>query len=337
MMARRLLGALLAAWSGVAAAGDMEFSYTPNPAPGEQPAFLVTPQLPLDALYIEVTAGDEVYTFEREGLAAGKQLRFAWTRDPSVTSATVLVRGLYAAGHEEMIEIPIQYSYGAPLSVDLSQARADLKARTLTVRVTQPVQRAEVVAYGARKAVLDRSEVRLDGAGPGEIVIPWVGKPEEVVLLEVTLHGEGAWAGFTFSPWVLNVPHDDVLFASNDATIPGAEEWKLEATLRQLQEVLDKYGSIVPVKVYIAGCTDTVGDTAHNRDLSLRRARAIAAWLRSHGYSQPLYYHGFGESLLAVQTGDGVDEAANRRALYVVSANPPPPSSGIPTVSWQEL
>ena len=103
------------------------------------------------------------------------------------------------------------------------------------------------------------------------------------------------------------------------------------------QELDDKYGDVVPVKLYIAGCTDTVGDQAHNRELSRKRARAIASWLKSQGYSNPIYYHGFGEGLLAVQTADGVDMPANRRALYLVGAQPPPAGSGIPSVSWSSL
>jgi len=91
------------------------------------------------------------------------------------------------------------------------------------------------------------------------------------------------------------------------------------------------------VKLYIAGCTDTVGDAAHNRELSRKRARSIARWLREHGYDRPIYFHGFGESLLAVGTGDGVDEPRNRRVLYMVGANPPPAGSGIPGVSWSAL
>jgi outer membrane protein OmpA-like peptidoglycan-associated protein len=91
------------------------------------------------------------------------------------------------------------------------------------------------------------------------------------------------------------------------------------------------------VKLYIAGCTDTVGDEAHNRDLSQSRARAIATWLRTHGYSKPIYYHGFGESWLSVPTGDGVDSPANRRAMYMVGANPPPAGSGVPVAAWTPL
>ena len=54
-------------------------------------------------------------------------------------------------------------------------------------------------------------------------------------------------------------------------------------------------------------------------------------------FSAPIFYYGFGEELLAVPTGDGVDEARNRRALYMVGANPPPAGSGVPTVGWRAL
>ena len=146
-----------------------------------------------------------------------------------------------------------------------------------------------------------------------------------------------AWAGFTFSPWFLEIPHEEVLFDTNDAAIHASEAPKLERTLRELEEVLHKYGDIVPVQLYIAGCTDTVGDAGSNQALSQRRAHAIASWLRESGYSHPIYYYGFGESYLAQQTGDEVDNQANRRALYYVGAVPPPPSTGVPQVGWIPL
>ena len=68
-----------------------------------------------------------------------------------------------------------------------------------------------------------------------------------------------------------------------------------------------------------------------------RSPSRIATWLRNHGYDKPIYYHGFGEGLLATPTGDGVDEPRNRRALYMVGANPPPAGSGVPSVGWTEL
>ena len=88
-------------------AGDLSFNYTPTPAPDEQPAFMVTPSLPLSRLVVEVEAGGQLYTFEENDLPAGQVARFAWDRDPSVTAASVYVLGEFAAGHTEQVQIPI--------------------------------------------------------------------------------------------------------------------------------------------------------------------------------------------------------------------------------------
>jgi outer membrane protein OmpA-like peptidoglycan-associated protein len=321
--------------SGVLAQ-DLDFGYTPSPAPGEKPALMITAPRPVSSMLIDCQAGERNYRWEPTGVPAGVQKRYEWTRDTSVTRADCYVRAVFADGMVEEIRLPLEYTYGGGLTVDLSRASADLEKHTMTVGVSAWVDRADVVAYGAKKVILDQQTFRVN-AGPGQIQVPWAGRPSEVVLLDVTLHTENAWADFSFSPWMLDIPHDDVLFATNEATIRPEEEWKLENTLRELQEVLEQYGEIVPVKLYIGGCTDTVGAASSNRSLSRRRARAIGSWLREHGYSHPVYYYGFGESWLAKRTGDGVDEQANRRAVYMVSANPPPPSSGVPQVNWSGL
>lgn len=327
---------LLSLLLGLAQAADLDLGYVPNPGPGEQPALLLTPGRTIERLEVVIEAGGKNWTFERIDLQPGKQVVFPWTRDTNVTEASAYILAVFADGYVSEQTVPIEYSYSAPLSVSLNRAQADLKARTLTIQATALVERADIVVIGARKEVIDRRTVDLN-QGPGDVVIPWVGEPDKAVLLDVTVHAGGAYAGFTYSPWFLDVPHEDVLFASNEALIASSEEYKLKHTLSELHEVLELYGEVVPVKLFIAGCTDTVGDTAHNRELSLRRARAIATWLRANGYDKPIYYHGFGEGLLAVNTGDGVDEARNRRALYLVGANPPPASAGIPAVKWTEL
>ena len=182
------------------------------------------------------------------------------------------MRVRFADGYVLEQNLPIDYSFGGGLSVDLSRASADLQAHTLTVSVSEAVDTAEITAFGARKKLLDKSVVQVDG-GPGDITLPWVGDPSDVVLLEVKVQNAGAWAGFEFSPWFLDIPHDDVLFESGSDVIDPDQEYKLEATLQDLNEVIEKYGEVVPVKLYIAGCTDTVGDGAGNRQLSQRRAR----------------------------------------------------------------
>lgn len=334
---RRLLAVVLASFVSVAAwAGDLGFGYIPAPGPGENPAFLVTPARPVRSLRVVIEAGGRTVEFNKGALPADEQVRFEWRRDDSVTNATATVQAEFTDSSTEDVVVPFEWSFGAPLKVDLSHASANGKTRTLEVDVTARVQDAEITAYGAGKKKLDERRVPI-GDGPGTIEVPWVGNPKDVVLLDIKLNGDNAWAGFTYSPWFLDIPHEDVLFETNSDVIRPSEAPKLEDTLKQLQDVLAKYGPVVPVKLYLAGCTDTQGDKASNRDLSRRRARSIARWLRQHGYDKPIFYHGFGEDLLAVPTADGVDEAANRRVLYVVGANPPPAGSGVPQVGWTRL
>ncbi|MBN2797539.1 MAG: OmpA family protein [Deltaproteobacteria bacterium] len=327
---------LFFALSAPADAGELAFGYSANPGPSEKPTLIITPPRALSELTVVVEAGGESWEFTKGAVPAGQAVRFSWERDTSITQATAWVSAVFSDQSTEEVSLPLRFVYGEPLKVDLSRAVADVKARTLEVQVTAPVTTAEIIAYGAHKAVLSQKTVEISG-GPGRIAVPWVGSPSEVVLLDVKLSNDTGWAGFTYSPWFLDIPHQDVLFPSNEAEILADEAPKLQRTLEELEAVLDKYGDVVPVKLYIAGCTDTVGDAGHNAELSRRRARAIAAWLRDHGYGGPILYHGFGEGLLAVPTGDGVDEAANRRALYLVGANPPPASAGLPPVSWTSL
>lgn len=320
----------------LAAAQDLNFGVTPAPGPGETPAFFLTPTRSAKSIFIACDVGGKHIETTKTKVAEMTKVRFDFPRNESVTTAECFVRAAFSDGDVVEQTVPVEWAWRLPLSIDLSKARADLAAKTVTVRASGKVDEAEIVAFGAHKVELDRRTVPI-GAGPGEVNVPFVGDPAEVVLLDVTLRTDAAWAGFTFSPWFLDIPHDDVLFASDSDLIAADEEWKLVKVQEQLADVVDKYGGMVPIKLYVAGCTDTVGDSGHNADLSSRRAKAIARWLKSHGFTYPIFYHGFGESLLAVNTGDGVDMQVNRRALYMVGANPPPAGSGIPSVGWSAL
>lgn len=332
------MGMLLTTWllGGSAFAQSLEFGFVTNPSSTVDPGLYVVPSAEVSSLLVECDVGGRRESWERNQVAAGSQELFSWSFDPRISHADCFVRAVYPSGHVEEVSLPVDYDVGATLSVDYSNAVADLEGHTLTVHVTAPVTSAEIVAWGAGRIEIASDTISLD-AGPGEVTVPWVGDPSEVVLLEVKFFGAGGWASFSFSPWMLDLPHEDVLFDTNMASIPPSEEWKLEATLRDLQEVIDQYGDIVPVKLFVGGCTDTVGNASSNRTLSRNRARAIGVWLREHGFNHPIYYHGFGEAWLAQPTADGVDSAVNRRAVYIIGANPPPSSSGIPSANWREL
>ncbi len=316
-----------------ALANDLDIGYDAVISKGMSPTLYITPSADIKEIKVGIDANGQHYDFVKTGEPAGQEMNFSWKADPNATMVNAEIYAVFSDGYVAEAIMPMEFSYGAGLTVDYASVKADRQKEELSVRVSQLVQTAEIVAYGAEKKVLDQQTLSLN-SGPGEITLPWLGGVKDTVLIDVTLRNADSFAGFTYSPWYLDIPHQDVLFESNAYVIDESEEWKLESTLKELQEVLRKYGSVVPVKLYIAGCTDTVGEASHNKQLSNQRAKAISDWLRGHGYDAPIYYYGFGESLLAVKTGDGVDESANRRVLYIVTSDTPP---DLPAVSWRQL
>ena len=207
--------------------------------------------------------------------------------------------------------------------------------RRLTTSPSRPLQTATAKLIGADGAVIET--VYADLEDPAHAVFKWT-SPDEVLQIVVDATDTlGATSTLTLSPWSYRIPHDDIVFASGDATITDAEAHKLEATWADIERVLAKYGAIVKIQLFVAGYTDTVGPAANNVALSQRRARSIAAWFQQRGFSGPIHYQGFGESVLADPTGDEVDNASNRRALYVLAAAPPQKSDAIPRSNWSAL
>jgi len=140
-------------------------------------------------------------------------------------------------------------------------------------------------------------------------------------------------------PWSVRVPHEEVVFETGKWEIRPSEEQKLDASFKKIVDALDvarKADPTLPVKLFIAGHTDTVGGNADNRALSLHRARAIGAWFRDHGMPLPVVVAGFGEDALKVKTADNTDEAQNRRADYIVGVEEPVVARGV-KAGWSAL
>jgi outer membrane protein OmpA-like peptidoglycan-associated protein len=148
---------------------------------------------------------------------------------------------------------------------------------------------------------------------------------------------DGFWSELEILPWSVEIPHEEVNFESGSDAIPDAEVHKVDDAYAQLLEAVARYGDLVEISLYVAGYTDTVGGPGDNQALSERRARSIASAFRARGFGSPIYYQGFGEDALAVATPDNTDELRNRRALYLLAAQPPLPSSQVPRASWRRL
>ena len=135
-------------------------------------------------------------------------------------------------------------------------------------------------------------------------------------------------------PWSLEIPHQDVNFASGQSVIPPEEMPKVKGAVEDIQTAIKRYGGIVKITLFVAGYTDTVGSAEGNHLLSEARAAAISRALRKGGIKVPIRYVGFGEDNLKVNTPDETVDPQNRRAAYILSVDAPPVSG---TDGWKPL
>jgi outer membrane protein OmpA-like peptidoglycan-associated protein len=223
--------------------------------------------------------------------------------------------------------IPLALALAAtPLRVEIDSARIDLAGRRLELRMNHPAGQVEVTLMGeeGETPLLQHAQDFRGRAANERLELTWPDPHGKVARIDIRAHDDkGLWVSQSFAPWWVSIPHQEVNFATDSAEITGAEAPKLEGSLEQIKNALTRYRHIGPIKLYVAGHTDTVGTADYNRQLSRRRARAIAGWFRKHGLPAPVFYEGFGESALKVATADETDEPRNRRVDYILGVSEP--------------
>jgi outer membrane protein OmpA-like peptidoglycan-associated protein len=215
---------------------------------------------------------------------------------------------------------------GSPLRIEVDKAKVDLAARKLELRMNHAPGRVELKVFGPTGAtpLVDTTQ-DFAGHAPGEtLVVSWPDPGGEVARIDLRAYdAAGYYVGVALIPWSVTIPHEEVNFATDSALITAGESPKLERSLRLIIDSLARHRNLGPIKLFIAGHSDTVGATVYNLRLSQRRAQSIAAWFRRHGLRVPIYYEGFGEQSLAVATPDETDEPRNRRVDYILAIEEP--------------
>jgi outer membrane protein OmpA-like peptidoglycan-associated protein len=234
--------------------------------------------------------------------------------------------------------VPLSFAtvVAPPLDVTIRTEDLDLVAQTLRFRASRKVQTASLAAIGLAGQTLKKLSFELTSHDSGALISLPLGPTQADQLLRVELQvddADGFFRTVTLTPWSVRIAHEEVLFGSNSSQITADQEPKLTTSLALIQEKLALYDQLRGVGLYIGGHTDTRGKLGHNRELSRRRAAAIATWFASHGLPISVFFEGFGESAAKVKTADEVDEPQNRRADYILSVEPPSVFGG----SWRAL
>jgi outer membrane protein OmpA-like peptidoglycan-associated protein len=225
------------------------------------------------------------------------------------------------------------------LELAVDRARVDLEAHKLEVKLTRPACKVVLKVVGESGKILAEDAQAFNGAAPGTTLsVSWSpAGAEPVMRIEVWGHDtDGNFVGVAISPWSVALAHEEVNFENDSDVIRPSEAPKLEASLGEITKILAKVQDKKP-SLFIKGHTDTMGPPEHNLELSRRRAKSIAGWLRAHGLKIAIAYEGFGEFTPLVKTPDETAEPRNRRIDYFLSFDPPALPSGTVAFSWKGL
>lgn len=232
----------------------------------------------------------------------------------------------------------------APHKLTYDADHLDLDGHKLQFKLGRPAVSAELKVFAEDGSELAKAMASYDKPKPADwLAITWTpSSPARVLRLVLRVTADdGNVSIVELIPWSVTIDHEDVNFASDSATIEPTEATKLDASVDEIKKIEQRTAKLMPLRLYIAGHTDTVGGSGRNRTLSLARAKAIAAYFRTKGIALPIAFAGFGEDVLKVKTKDNADELRNRRADYVLGpAADSPPFKGAylkGKASWKQL
>ncbi len=296
---------------------------------GQKPQLQLTATQPVTKLQIELERDDgKKFSMKPGTLAKGKSVVVNVGDGAAGKASYKGTISAQAAGQKWSDQLVFDTRVTAPIKVTYDADHLDLDKRELQFKLSRAADTAELTVIGEDGKELGKGSAKLTGEPVDKwLPITWTqpaGSRVMVMKLRVSA-SDGVASNVELIPWSVAIDHEDVTFATDSAVIEASETKKLDASVAKIADATKRSEKFMKVKLYVAGHTDTVGDSPKNRKLSLDRAVAIGSYFRKKGVTVPIVVAGFGEDVLKVKTADKVDEAANRRADYVLG-----PAAGAP-------
>jgi outer membrane protein OmpA-like peptidoglycan-associated protein len=272
-----------------------------------------------------------------------KTYPITWLPPKGISSWTAKITAVQD-GNTVDAALEFEITSGDAAQIFFVEEGSDLASGSIYLKATQAIERAELDAFGDEGESLWQQTVVI-AQEKGIYLVkfePRGGPIPRRVELKV-YDSIGNWIGLRIVRWYAEVPHEDVLFESAKSEILGTEQPKMNRAVKAVLEEIEKFkkamgtqDASIDLQLYVSGYTDTVGNPSDNERLSRERAKAIASYFKKQGLPIQIFYAGFGERALAIQTADQQDEPKNRRALYVV-ANHFPSGPNFPSSQWTKL
>ncbi|MBS2028350.1 MAG: OmpA family protein [Deltaproteobacteria bacterium] len=336
-----LIGAMCVA--SVARADDVDVELK-NKVPVKEglPALILHVHARVSDVQVHLEGGGKKLELSSGPLKPGQTKRFTIDPGNSAVEYTGSLTVKYPAkeGKEDVsMDLHFVAEVIRPLAVNVSPGDIDVAKGELKMTANRPLAKVEVQIIGEDGLPLGVYSVDPKGIAAGApIPVSWKVPKGNVLKIHIqATDADGFYVGEDLFPWRVDVPHQDVSFASGSSALPPSETGKLDAALQQILPQVAKARPFADVRVFVVGHTDTVGSDEHNQKLSEDRARAIAGYFRAHGVSVPIEYAGMGEKALLVNTPDETDEPRNRRAEYVLSVGEPTVAHATTAAVWHRL
>ena len=315
-------------------ANDVDLRIDSRAAPGVAPKLTLVVNKDVQQATIGL-AGSGLSTKQKQGpTSAGGTIEFALPhKKPGIVSWKGSLDVKFADGTTASMPLAFQTEIvSTNFTFGFNKDDLDLDNNTLRFKSERPTSRYEIEVYGDDDELLATSGQDFESpVAAGQLVpVSWNPKKKaDVLRINLKVFDDaGAFRSLDSFPYSITIPHEDVVFDTGKAVIRADQEAKLAAALPEIEKATKRFGPAMraagaTVRLFVGGHTDTVGAAATNSTLSQARATAIGRWFTKHGVPVAVHVRGFGESMLKVQTGDEVDNEANRRVDYDISLSGP--------------
>lgn len=333
------LGALVPA-ARAAGPSDLGLEFKTAVAGNDSPALVINNKRDVRDLQVVLTdANGKRQTLSAKNLGAGSKKSLTFKHGPGTLAYKATLQVKWGDGETSSFDVDFSATRVGKLAMDIKFDDVDIDGRTVRARVNNPAASIELTVIGESGAELWSGRESFDPPVPAgdNLSLTWDEPREKVLFLQLKIWDiAGYWVGMKITPFSIEIPHDELVFDFGASVVRADQVPKLEVTWGHIQDALQKHGTLLDLRLFIAGFTDTVGDKASNRALSAARAHAIASWFRKRGLKIAIYYAGLGEEVLAKPTPDETEEQANRRAIYILSSHTPA-GKDVPPTDWRPL
>lgn len=299
----------------------------------EKPALIIKANEDLEGLGITLKGPKGVKRQRISRIGAGESVEISFDAPIGVTQWVAEI------SHQRNTEaITFEVVVARPIAIEIQQGDVDLEKGLISFSCSEPIALIRIETYGEDGRLLFREEQAVQAQAKERVQARFQPSRERIGRLVLTVFDRyGFYNGIEATPFLIEIPHEEVLFDFGSADIRSSEEPKLHRSLEAIRAAISRLASAFKARLYVAGYTDTVGTREYNLALSQKRAEAIARWFKKQGLGVQICWQGFGEDALAISTPDETPEPRNRRTVYVLADQPPPVSASFPRADWHCL